>query len=286
MKSQSPRRPAWLKVKAFGGNRYHDIRKRLRGLTLHTVCEEANCPNRGECFGSGTATFLLLGSICTRHCSFCNILSGNPEALDPEEPKKVAELARYLELSHVVITSVTRDDLPDEGAGYFARTVTEIKKKLPEATIEILTPDFHGRSELLELALSSGPTVFNHNVETVAGLYRTVRPQADYSRSLRVLAYAADRYPDIIVKSGIMVGLGESPEGLYSLFHDLAAAGVSVLTIGQYLAPSRNHHPVCKYYTPDEFSQMASIAQRCGLQKIISGPLVRSSYRAGEILKS
>lgn len=279
------RRPPWLKVNAFSGDKYHEVRKKLRGLILHTVCEEANCPNRGECFNEGTATFLLMGPKCTRNCRFCDIASGKPNPLDPTEPVKVAEMSEYLKLSHVVLTSVTRDDLPDQGAGQFARTVSEIRKRLPEVTAEILTPDFHARPELIDLALSEPPTVFNHNVETVPRLYSEARPQSDYKRSLRVLEYVIDNYPNIIVKSGIMVGLGETNQELDNLFSDLAAIKVKVLTIGQYLSPSKQHAPVRKYYTPEEFSQFAIIAENSGIEKVISGPLVRSSYRAHEVLK-
>ncbi len=278
------RRPSWLKVAAFSGDRYREIQSKLRGLTLHTVCEEANCPNRGECFNSGTATFLLMGSICSRNCRFCNISGGRPLPLDPEEPQKVAEVAGYLNLSHVVVTSVTRDDLPDEGAEHFHRTVIEIRKALPSATIEILTPDFHAREELLDMVLASKPTVFNHNLETVSRLYPIIRPEADYRRSLDVLAYAADNFPGIRIKSGLMVGAGETVEELTGAFGDLASTGIEILTIGQYLAPSRNHHPVDRYYSPDEFETLKQRAHDRGIPIIVSGPLVRSSYHAGRLM--
>ena len=280
----SKRRPPWLKVSAFTGERYLKIRSRLRGMTLHTVCEEANCPNRGECFNSGTATFLLMGPVCSRNCRFCNISPGALPPLDPEEPRKIAEMSAELELSHVVVTSVTRDDLSDEGAGHFRQTVLEIKKALPEATIEILVPDFHARTDLLDLALKSGPTVFNHNVETVPRLYPKVRPQADYQCSLDVLAYAARNYPDIKTKSGLMVGLGETEDELAEVFRDMAAAGVEILTIGQYLAPSKNHYPVDRYYSPEEFETLKSSANSGGIPIVVSAPLVRSSYKAGELM--
>ncbi|MFH1700736.1 MAG: lipoyl synthase [Candidatus Zixiibacteriota bacterium] len=285
MAENNLRRPPWLKVTAFGGDKYHAVRKRLRGMTLHTVCEEANCPNRGECFNAGTATFLLMGPKCTRNCRFCDIASGKPNPIDSNEPGKIAEMAEYLGLSHVVLTSVNRDDLPDQGSGQFARTVAEIKKRLPSATTEILTPDFDARPELIDLALSKRPTVFNHNVETIPRLYPEVRPQSDYKRSLRVLEYVVNNYPGILVKSGIMVGLGETVSELKELFADLAAIKIKVLTIGQYLSPSKQHAPVCKYYTPDEFSQLAFNAENSGIKKVVSGPLVRSSYRAHEVLR-
>ena len=278
------RRPPWLKVSPFSGDRYQKIRSRLRGLALHTVCEEANCPNRGECFNSGTATFLLMGPICSRNCRFCNISGGAPEPLDPDEPQNVAEVAAELGLSHVVVTSVTRDDLPDEGAGQFRQTIQEIRKKLPKATIEVLTPDFHAREDLLDLVLTANPTVFNHNVETVPRLYSMARPQADYRCSLDVLAYAAQNYPDIKTKSGVMVGLGETIDELNEIFKDLGSIGVSILTIGQYLAPTGNHNRIEKYYTPDEFKDLEKMARDGGIPIVVSGPLVRSSYKAGLFL--
>ncbi len=279
------RRPPWLKVTAFGGERYHRIRRQLRGLTLHTVCEEANCPNRGECFNSGTATFLLMGPICSRQCRFCNISGGIPLPPDPDEPRHVARLAAELGLSHVVITSVTRDDLPDEGAGQFRRTVLAVRELLPSATIEILTPDFNGRPELIEQVLASGPTVFNHNIETVPRLYPMVRPRADFGRSLSVLACAAQSHPEIRVKSGLMVGLGEEKAELDEVFIALQNAGVKMLTIGQYLPPTRHHYPVARYYTPEEFAELGALAQRRGLPIVVSGPLVRSSYRAADLVE-
>jgi len=282
--SDRPRRPQWLKVSPFCGDRYQEIRSRLRDLTLHTVCEEANCPNRGECFNSGTATFLLMGPVCSRNCRFCNITGGKPHPIDPDEPRKVAVVAAELELDHVVVTSVTRDDLPDEGADQFRRTVIEIRTALPKATIEILTPDFHARPELLDLVLSSEPTVFNHNVETVPRLYRAVRPRADYRRSLDVLEYAAQNHKGVKTKSGLMVGLGESIEELEQVFADLAGIGVEILTIGQYLAPSAKHHPISRYYTPDEFADLKTAAERQGIPVVVSAPLVRSSYKAGEAI--
>ncbi|MCP4566120.1 MAG: lipoyl synthase [FCB group bacterium] len=283
-KSKHLRRPPWLKVRAFGGDEYQKIRKRLRGLTLRTVCEDANCPNRGECFNSGTATFLLMGPICSRNCRFCNIGGGRPGEVDPREPENVAAMAAELQLSHVVITSVTRDDLPDQGAGQFRDTVKEVRLRLPQATIEILTPDFNGREDLIDLALESQPTVFNHNVETVPRLYSQVRPQADFQRSCRVLTYAADKYTNIRIKSGIMVGLGEETDELIDLFGSLFRAGIEILTIGQYLAPSRKHHPVVKYYTPEEFVDLQQAAESKGIPVVVSGPLVRSSYRAGTLM--
>ncbi len=279
------RRPPWLKVKAFSGDGYQDIRRRLRGHHLHTVCEEANCPNRGECFNAGTATFLLMGPICSRNCRFCNVTGGKPQPLDPNEPLAVARLAADLGLTHVVITSVTRDDLPDEGAGHFDATVRAVQEICPKATIEILTPDFNGRAELLDIAVSARPTVFNHNVEVVPRLYPQLRPQADYQQSLDVLKYVAQSYPDIVVKSGIMVGLDETNDELQQLFADLAESGVKIITIGQYLPPTKKHYPLHRYYLPEEFDQLKVWAEAAGIETAVSGPLVRSSYRAAELVK-
>ena len=253
-------------------------------MALRTVCEEANCPNRGECFNSGTATFLLLGPTCTRNCRFCNIGSGRTQPPDPEEPKNIACLAAELNLSHVVVTSVTRDDLPDEGAGYFRDTILEIRRLLPKATIEILTPDFNGREEILDIVLEIQPDVFNHNVETIPRLYPSVRPRADFRRSLDILGYAAGKYPDVRTKSGLMVGLGETTAELVDVFQALAGAKVEILTIGQYLPPTRNHYPVARYYTPDEFIKLKETAEKAGIPTVVSGPLVRSSYRAGSLI--
>jgi lipoic acid synthetase len=225
-----------------------------------------------------------MGPVCSRNCRFCNITGGRPIPPDPGEPKHVARVAAELALSHVVVTSVTRDDLPDEGAGQFRKTVEEIRAVLPEATIELLTPDFGGRTELLDIVLEAGPTVFNHNVETVPRLYPSVRPGADYRRSLEILDYCAGNYKGIRTKSGLMVGLGEGIRELQAVFDDLAGVGVEILTIGQYLAPSKDHYPVDRYYTPDEFRTLKSAAESRGIPLVISGPLVRSSYKAGETL--
>lgn len=273
-----------MKVQPFTGQRYHQIRGRLKELSLHTVCDEANCPNRGECYNSGTATFLLMGPVCSRHCRFCNVTGGQPVPIDPDEPEHVAALAGELGLSHVVITSVTRDDLPDQGAEQFRRTVAAVRRRLPGATIEILTPDFGGRTDLVDQALAAQPTVFNHNVETVPRLYPAVRPQADFDRSLGVLAHAARNHPAIRTKSGIMVGLGEETAELEEVFAALASIGVSMLTIGQYLHPSTRHFPLCRFYTPDEFAYLGRLAEQRGIPIVVSAPLVRSSYKAASLL--
>jgi len=277
--NQHLRKPPWLKVQAFGGPTYEHVSRLVADYRLNTVCQAANCPNRGECFNRGTATFLILGPVCSRNCRFCNIQSGQPAPVDPVEPASVATVAGQLKLKHVIVTSVTRDDLPDGGAGQFARTVHSIRKNLPQATVELLTPDFKDAPQAAGIIINSKPDVFNHNVETVPRLYPSVRPQADYQRSLRLLRYVHDQ-SGIITKSGLMVGFGESTEELAKVFSDLAENHVTILTIGQYLAPSKNHHPVVRYLPPDEFQTLARRALRAGIRKVISAPLVRSSYRA------
>ncbi len=256
----------------------------LRSLELHTVCESAKCPNRMECFSRRTATFMLLGDVCTRNCAFCGVAKGAPEAPDAGEPERVAEAASRLGLEHVVMTSVTRDDLEDGGAAHFAAAVRTVKKLLPGATVEVLTPDFRGDLDALRAVLASGPDVFNHNLETVEGLYDRVRPGADYRRSLRLLGEAKREAPGVSTKSGIMVGLGESREQLRALFRDLAETGCDMLTIGQYLRPSRAQLKVERFLSPQEFEELAEEAESAGLPRVASAPLARSSYRAGELL--
>ncbi len=280
MSSSTIRRPSWLKVSPFSGDGYQKVAGRLRRLSLNTVCEEANCPNRGECFNEGTATFLLMGATCTRNCSFCDIGTGKPTPLDILEPRRVAQMAYELELKHVVITSVNRDDLPDQGSNHFAETIKEINKVLPKATTEILTPDFQGREQFIDVALNAGPTVFNHNVETVPRLYREVRPGSVYRRSLNVLAHAAKTFPHIKTKSGIMMGLGETFEEVVGVFYDLKQAGVQIVTVGQYLRPSKDHIALKKYWSPEEFKALELEATKVGIPVVVSGPLVRSSYHA------
>ncbi len=258
----------------------------LRRLELHTVCESAKCPNRMECFSRRTATFMLLGDTCTRNCAFCGVAKGIPEAPDEGEPERVAEAAASLGLEHVVMTSVTRDDLEDGGAAHFAAAVTAVKKRLPGATVEVLTPDFRGDLDALRLVLSSGPDVFNHNLETVEALYGRVRPGADYRRSLRLLKEAKSGAPRVSTKSGVMVGLGETREQLRELFRDLAETGCDMLTIGQYLRPSRAQLKVERFLSPQEFAELAREAEAAGVPRVASAPFVRSSYRAGELLHS
>jgi lipoic acid synthetase len=277
-------RPPWLKVRACGNARYLEVRSILRKHHLHTVCEEANCPNRGECFSSGTATFLIMGPNCTRNCTFCNVAHGRIQPLDPEEPEHVARAVDLMRLNYAVITSVTRDDLPDGGANHFARVVQAIHDLDEDIKVEVLTPDFKGRPEDVETVLEARPDVFNHNVETVPRLYGQVRPQADYRRSLKVLRIAADRGV-AVVKSGLIVGVGETVGEIIQVFKDLKSAGVECLTIGQYLAPSGKHHAIRKYYTPTEFDSLAGRARECGIKSIFSAPLVRSSYHARELYR-
>ena len=276
---ESLKKPEWLKVKVFSGAEVNRVNRLLKEHKLNTVCQAANCPNRGECFNRGTATFLILGSVCTRNCRFCDIKSGQPGAVDTEEPSRVATMARELGLKHVVITSVTRDDLPDGGAQQFADVVAQLREKVKGATVEVLTPDFQGLPNAPDIVVEATPDVFNHNVETVPRLYSSVRPGADYRCSLNLLKYVADN-SNIVTKSGLMVGMGERFEELEEVFKDLADSGVSILTIGQYLAPSKDHFPVDRYVHPDEFVELKRLAELAGIKKVFSAPLVRSSYMA------
>ncbi|MCJ7813910.1 MAG: lipoyl synthase [Candidatus Atribacteria bacterium] len=256
----------------------------LKELNLHTVCDSALCPNRGECFKKGTATFMILGNICTRNCKFCAVEKGNPLPLDPEEPRHIAQAAKHLNLKHIVITSVTRDDLPDGGAKHFAQTITEVKKILPESTIEALVPDFEGSWEVLQIVIDAHPEVINHNIETVDRLYKLVRPKAVYKRSLELLRQIKIRDKNIISKSGIMVGLGEEKDEVIKAMKDLREIDCDILTIGQYLKPSPHHLKVSNYIRPDEFEAYRNIGMSLGFKYVASAPLVRSSYHAGEML--
>jgi lipoyl synthase len=276
------RKPPWLTVKGFGGEEFNRVNALMSGLGLHTVCHEANCPNRGECFGRGTAVFLILGPNCTRNCGFCNVVTGRPLSVDPDEPRRVAEASAKLQLRHVVITSVTRDDLLDGGASQFAQAITAVRSVLPNSTIEVLTPDFQGKESALETVLVARPDVFNHNVETVPRLYARVRPQADYRRSLALLKKAGE-LPGAKIKSGLMVGLGEQNEELKQVFADLANSRVSLLTIGQYLAPSTRHLPIERFVPPEEFATLQQEAEAAGIGAVFAGPLVRSSYLADSL---
>ena len=278
------RLPDWIRLSLTTDEHFADVHQLVKGHALHTVCESAKCPNRHECWNRGTATLMLLGDVCTRACSFCAIKAGRPGALDVDEPRRAARAAKGMKLNYVVLTSVARDDLPDGGASVFAETIREIKKELPEAGIEVLTPDFEGVPELIDIVLEARPDVFNHNLETVARLQSIIRPQAAYGRSLAVLQHAAEYRPQVVVKSGVMLGLGEKEDEVLQAMEDLLAAGVRLLTLGQYLQPSRNHPPVQRYATPDEFKQLEEKALAMGFHGVASGPLVRSSYKADELL--
>jgi lipoic acid synthetase len=280
-----PRRtPEWLRVKIRKSSLGKETSERLARHGVSTVCANAKCPNIGECYHSGTATFLLMGERCTRGCGFCAVGSLEPEALDPTEPERVAAAAAELGLSHVVITSVTRDDVADGGAAHFAATVDAVRRKLPKATVEVLVPDFAGDEEAVAVVCDAGVDVFNHNVETVPRLYPEVRPGADYRRSLRVLELAGRLRPETPTKSGVMLGLGEEREEVLAVMDDLRAVGCEILTLGQYLQPSPRHLPVARFVPPEEFGELGEAARRKGFGFVASDPFVRSSYRAHEAL--
>jgi len=274
--------PAWLKKRLPPEGKTAPVSSLLTELRLGTVCREAHCPNMGECFARGTATFMILGRTCTRACTFCAVGHGTPEAPDPDEPRRIAEAVRRLKLRHVVVTSVTRDDLPDGGSGHFAETVRVVHEGTT-ATVEVLTPDFGGRPADLDRVLDSRPEVFNHNVETVPRLYPEVRPQADYARSLGVLARASASTHRPVTKSGLMLGLGEMEEEVRGVLDDLRQAGCCVVTLGQYLAPSAAHHPVVEFVSPERFEALGALALKMGFQAVACGPFVRSSYGAEAI---
>jgi lipoic acid synthetase len=276
------RLPAWLRVKVGKREQSRETGDLLARHGLNTVCASARCPNLGECYACGTATFLILGNCCTRNCGFCAVPSGTPEALDPEEPVRVARAVAEMGLKYVVVTSVTRDDLPDGGAGHFARTIAAIRDAAPGTAVEVLTPDFRGDREALATVLRAGPAIFNHNLETVRRLQKLVRPQADYDRSLGVLAAARELAPDLPRKSGLMVGLGETDEEIREALADLSRTGVSLVTIGQYLRPTRAHLPVARYVPPEQFDRYGEWGREAGLRFVAAGPFVRSSYRAAE----
>jgi lipoyl synthase len=276
------RKPSWLKVKAPGGPGYRRIQALMRDKGLHTVCEEANCPNIGECWERGTATFMILGDVCTRRCGFCNVKSGVPGVVDRAEPFRVAYAVAQMGLRHCVVTSVDRDDLPDGGAGVFAETIRAIRNRAPRCAVEVLTPDFRGQEMPLARVIDARPDVFNHNVETVPRLYSKARRGSDFMRSCRVLLNAKRMDPEVVTKSGLMVGLGEEPEELVEAFSILREHEVEVLTVGQYLRPSEDHLPLVRYWTPDEFAALEREAYALGFDSVASGPLVRSSYHADE----
>jgi lipoic acid synthetase len=275
-------KPEWLKVRAPGSENYLRLKSLMRGSSLHTVCEAAHCPNIGECWHHGTATFMILGDVCTRTCGYCAVGHGRPQEVDLAEPGRVADAVAALELVYVVITSVDRDDLPDGGAGVFAAVVRDIRVRRPRTRIEVLIPDFQGRPEPLYAVLDAGPDVLNHNTETVPRLYRRARAGGRYARTLELLQRAHAHAPHIPTKSGLMVGLGEEWNEIVNVLVDLRGAGVDILTIGQYLRPSEQHLPVSRYYHPDEFRRLKEIALDLGFGNVESGPLVRSSYHAHE----
>jgi lipoic acid synthetase len=275
-------KPSWLKVRAPGSPNYLRLRGLMRDLGLHTVCEEAHCPNIGECWHHGTATFMIMGDVCTRACGYCNVRHGAPAPLDRDEPEKLAQAVQAMALDYVVITSVDRDDLPDYGAGVFADTVRAIRARRPECRIEVLIPDFQGREDALRIVLDAGPDVLNHNTETVPRLYRMARPGGKYPRALELLQRARTIAPDIPTKTGLMVGLGETTDEIVEVLRDLRSVDCQILTIGQYLRPTLAHMPMERYYTPDEFAALKRIALDLGFGHVESGPLVRSSYHAHE----
>lgn len=279
------RMPRWFHRPVLAGREIREVEGLLRDLRLNTVCRSAKCPNRMECFSKRTATFMILGDTCSRNCAFCGVPKGTPAPPDPGEAERVARAAAALGLEHVVVTSVTRDDLPDGGASQFASTVKELKRLLPGATVEVLTPDFRGDVDALGKVLEESPEVFNHNLETVEELYGRVRPGADYRRSLRLLEYTRVKYPEVRTKSGVMVGLGETRDQLRRLFRDLAAAGCDMLTIGQYLRPGKEQLEVERFLSPEEFAELREEAEETGIALVVSAPLVRSSYRARELME-
>jgi len=276
------KKPRWLKVKAPGGTNYRRLKGLMNELGLNSVCQEAQCPNIGECWEAGTATFLIMGDKCTRNCPYCAIAHGRPEELDEDEPRRVAEMIEQLELRHVVITSVDRDDLPDGGARIFGWLIDDIHERLPECSIEVLTPDFRGMRPSIERVIEARPDIFNHNMETVERLHLEMRPGARYDRSLEVLRYAKSLDDGVLIKTGIMLGLGENSDDIRSFLDDAFAVGVQILTLGQYLRPSLRHRPIDRYVSPDEFDEWKVYGESLGFLHVESGPLVRSSYHAGE----
>lgn len=282
--NEKPRRklPSWFRVQAPGSPKYLELKLLMRELALHTVCESARCPNIGECWNSGTATFMILGDICTRSCGFCAVTTGRPEGLDTEEPLRVAEAVQHLGLRHAVVTSVNRDELPDGGAGIFAQTIREIHRLCPKTSIEVLIPDFQGNWDALCQVMDAGPHILNHNMETVPRLYKLMRPQAKYQRSLDLLAQAKKMRGDIPTKSGIMVGAGETLDEVHQTIVDIAKQKTDILTVGQYLQPSPKHVPVAQFYDLETFVALKEFALSLGFSHVESGPLVRSSYHAAD----
>jgi lipoic acid synthetase len=281
-----PRKPSWLKVRTPGGPNYAHLRQLMRELDLHTVCEEARCPNLGECWDHKAATFMILGDVCTRNCAYCAVAHGTPKAFDPAEPVRLAEAVERMGLQHVVITSVDRDDLPNGGAEAFAGCITEIHRRLPDTTVEVLIPDFKGSERALRIVMDAKPDILNHNLETAERLYRLARPGGRYERALALLANARRMDPSALTKSGLIVGMGEEWDEILQCMRDLRRSDVNIITLGQYLRPSDGHLPVVRYYTPDEFAELRVIGERMGFSHVQASPLTRSSYHAWEQARS
>ncbi len=280
------RRPEWLRIKAPSGAEYEHVRFLMRQKSLHTVCEEAHCPNIGECWGSGTSTFLILGDVCTRSCRFCDIKHGKPEPVDWDEPERVAQAVKAMNLKHAVITSVTRDDCKDGGAAIFAAIIRRIRELQPDCSVEVLIPDFKGSVDALKIVMDEKPEILNHNIETAPRLFRSVQPQSNYEWSKATLTNAKQMNPQGLTKSGLMVGLGEEIEEIKEVMRDLNAWGVDILTIGQYLQPSRQHLPIVRYYEPEEFEALKEYGLQLGFRWVESSPLVRSSYHAADQVRA
>ena len=276
------RKPSWLKVKAPGGPNYLRLKQLMRDLDLHTVCEEAHCPNVGECWEHGTATFMILGDVCTRNCAYCAVAHGRPPKFDAAEPERVADAVAEMQLRHAVITSVDRDDLPDFGAWAFAETIRQIHDRVPGCSVEVLVPDFQGNEDAIRAVLDARPEIYNHNTETVPRLYKRARPGGRYERVLGIFRFAKSYAPHIPTKTGIILGLGETQEEVVAVMKDLRAVDVDILTLGQYLRPSNDHLPLDRYYTPEEFRALREIGMSLGFRHVEAGPLVRSSYHAWE----
>ena len=276
------RKPSWLKVKAPGGPNYLKLKQMMRSLDLHTVCEEAHCPNVGECWEHGAATFMILGDVCTRNCAYCAVAHGRPPRFDPAEPERVAEAVGTMQLRHVVITSVDRDDLPDFGAWAFAETIRQIHARVPDCSVEVLVPDFQGNEDSIRMVLEARPEIYNHNTETVPRLYKKCRPGGRYERVMNIFRFAKATAPDIPTKTGIILGMGETNEEVVAVMRDLRDVDVDILTLGQYLRPSDAHIELDRYVTPDEFRHLKAVGMELGFKHVESGPLVRSSYHAWE----
>lgn len=280
------RKPPWLKVRAPSGENYQRLGGLMRQLGLHTVCEEAHCPNVGECWEHGTATFMILGDVCTRNCAYCAVAHGRPPKYDIEEPSRVASAVEQMRLRHAVITSVDRDDLPDFGAWIFAETIRQIKQRLPDCSVEVLVPDFQGDETAIRAVLNARPDIYNHNTETVPRLYKRCRPGGRYERVLRIFRYVKSAAPDVPTKSGMILGMGETIEEVEATMRELRSVDVDILTLGQYLRPSSQHIPLDRYYTPEEFRALRDAGLAMGFRHVESGPLVRSSYHAWEQVQS